>query len=82
MSQLKSFVPFNEHIAKPLHTHFPYATPNSVDLLRKLLTFDPNRRISASEASEFVTLAGLCKCSFVIVCSGIRVRVYIYIFSQ
>jgi cell division cycle 2-like protein len=35
-----------------LTTKFPYLTPQGLDLLAKLLTYDPAQRISAEQALE------------------------------
>ena len=37
---------------KPLSKVFPKATPQALDLLSKMLVFDPRKRISAAKVSQ------------------------------
>jgi len=55
VSRLPGFVAFDTRAPQPWHailpiSRFPNATPLAVDLLRKMLTLDPRRRITAAEA--------------------------------
>ncbi|KAI9496827.1 kinase-like domain-containing protein [Zychaea mexicana] len=43
---------FPQTTGTPLQSIFPTASPSMIDLLRKLLYYDPQRRIAASEALE------------------------------
>jgi mitogen-activated protein kinase 15 len=36
--------------AKPLHSFFPTASDEALDLIHKLLQFNPNKRLTASQA--------------------------------
>jgi len=37
---------------RPFREIFPNATPNAMDLIKKLLTFNPNKRIDVFEALQ------------------------------
>jgi cyclin-dependent kinase 7 len=41
---------FSKQAAPDLRQTFPNAPPDALDLLKKLMAFDPNRRVSAAEA--------------------------------
>ncbi|UZJ51964.1 hypothetical protein CBS101457_001284 [Exobasidium rhododendri] len=47
---LPTYMPLEQNPGSPLRSVFPAASPDSIDLLQKLLQFDPNRRIGAREA--------------------------------
>jgi cyclin-dependent kinase 7 len=49
---LPNFTPFAAKKPTPWKAMFPAATPDCLDLLKGLLQFDPNKRLSASEALE------------------------------
>ena len=52
------------HAAEALDKALPGAMPNALDLVRKLLSFNPGKRITAAEAQVAVTF----------VCPGCRRR--------
>lgn len=41
-----------DYQAPPLRTRFPNATPEALDFLQKLMTFDPSKRMTAEQALE------------------------------
>jgi cyclin-dependent kinase 7 len=47
---LPDYMEFSKQAAPDLRQTFPNAPPDALDLLKKLMAFDPNRRVSAAEA--------------------------------
>ena len=47
---LPDYMEFSKTSAPDLRLAFPAAPPDALDLLKKLMAFDPNRRVSAAEA--------------------------------
>ena len=52
MKELPDYVPFPVQIKPPLKSIFTAASSDALDLLEKLLTFNPAKRISARSALE------------------------------
>lgn len=48
--QLPTFMPLEQYPSNPLNRIFSAAAPDALDLLQKLLSFDPTKRITAGES--------------------------------
>jgi len=65
MTSLPNYVPFTEFPGYPLETIFTAASPEALDLLKRMLTYDPNKRITATEVRYIHVLV------FYIVCANV-----------
>ncbi|CAI9099443.1 OLC1v1036269C1 [Oldenlandia corymbosa var. corymbosa] len=52
MMYLPHFLEYKDVARQPLHTLFPMATDDALDLLSKMFTYDPETRISAQQALQ------------------------------
>lgn len=50
LKHLPDYVPFKTHPKPPLSSIFNAASPDALDLLERMLTFDPARRVTSREA--------------------------------
>lgn len=49
MKSLPNYIQFEDFPATPFNQLFTAAGSDAIDLISKMLTFDPNKRISASD---------------------------------
>jgi cyclin-dependent kinase 7 len=52
MENLPDYVPFSKTPAIPLKQMFSAASDDAIDLLSRMLKYDPNQRVTASEALQ------------------------------
>lgn len=55
---LPTYTPFEPRPPPPLSQYFPAAPPHAVDLLARMLRFDPAKRVTAAEVRERGARAG------------------------